>query len=291
MRVRISAVQFEHRPLRGFDDFAGQVRRDVGLAADLGSRLVCFPEYMTGSLLTIPGAETEGPAAWDRWTEPYLELFSGLARSTGMYILGGTHLVRDGDRLYNTAHLFDPRGGVATQRKLHLTPCEVNPWALGTGDSLRVWETEIGRLAVLICYDVEFPEAVRAAADAGADIVLCPSATDDRAGFWRVRYCCHARAVENQIYVVHSALVGGLPGVRYLEQSYGRSGILSPCDVPFARDGVVCDGEWNQSLVVTGEVDLGLLAQVREAGSVTPRLSRHPGYRCETIPVPVAADR
>ncbi|MCG0239927.1 MAG: carbon-nitrogen hydrolase family protein [Firmicutes bacterium] len=284
--LRVSSVQFHHHSIKSFDEFVAQVRRDVLLAKDFGSRLVCFPEYVTGSLLTIPGQEDEGLTAWDRWTGPYLELFSDLARQCGLYILGGTHLVREGDRWYNTAHLFTPSGGVYTQRKLHLTPVETDPWRLGTGERVRVFETDLGRLAILICYDIEFPEAARAAADAGADLLLCPSATDDRAGFWRVRYCCLARAVENQVYVVHSALVGGLPGVRYLEQSYGRSGILSPCDIPFARDGVVADGEWNQELVVTGLVHTELLAEVRAAGSVTPRQSRRAAYHAEIVTAP-----
>lgn len=285
MRVRVSAVQFEHRPLQSFDQFAAQVRSDVLLAQDSGSQLVCFPEYLTGCLLSIPGPEAGHVQAWDRWTDRYRELFAGLAREAGLHILAGTHLVREGDRLYNTAHLFDPTGNLQTQQKLHLTPCEVTPWNLGTATTAKVFDTDLGKLAVLVCFDIEFPEAARAVADAGADLILCPSCTDDRAGFWRVRYSCHARTVENQIYVVHSALAGGLPNVRYLEQSYGRSGILSPCDIPFARDGIVADGEWNQHLVVTGDVDLALLARVREAGSVTPRLCRRPAYPTELITV------
>lgn len=287
MKLRISTVQFEHRPLSGFDQFATQVRQHVLWAWDSASHLVCFPEYVTGSLLSVVGSDgTDLAADWDRWTGPYLELFSGLARETGMYILGGTHLVPEGGRLYNTAHLFTPAGAVFTQRKLHLTPYEVNPWTLAPGESLQVFDTELGRLAVLVCYDIEFPEAARAVADAGADVILCPSATDDRAGFWRVRYSCHARAIENQVYVVQAALVGGLPNVRYLEQSYGRAGLISPCDTPFARDGIIADGEWNQHLVVSGVADLDLLAEVRAAGSVTPRLSRRPEYRVATTGVP-----
>lgn len=283
MALRVSSVQFHHHPINGFDQFAGQVRRDVLLSKDFGSKLVCFPEYMTGSLLSIPGADPQSLEAWDRWTTPYLELFSDLAKQHGMHILGGTHLVRDGDRWYNTAHLFTPTGSVFTQRKLHMTPFEVSPWNLGSGEKVRVFETDLGRVAILVCYDIEFPEATRVAADAGADIILCPSATDDRAGFWRVRYSCFARAIENQVFVVHSALVGGLPDVRGLEQSYGRSGLISPCDVPFARDGVIADGEWNQDLVVTGLIQPELLAEVRAAGSVTPRLSRREAYQTESV--------
>ena len=288
MPLTVSAVQFEHRALAHFDEFAEQVEGHVRFAASFGSRLVCFPEYMTVSLLTIGGpgaggADASDPRAWQRWTEPYLELMQRLARRYDVFILGGTHIVREGDRYFNTAFLFGPSGQVLTQRKLHLTPCEISPWHLGTGDAIQVFETPVGSLAILVCFDIEFPEAARAAVDAGAQILLCPSATDDRQGFHRVRYCALARAVENQVYVVHSALVGRLPKVRFFEQSYGRSAVISPCDVPFARDGIVVEGEWNQDLVVTGVIDLELLQKVRAAGSVTPRLVRRQSYSCAKV--------
>jgi predicted amidohydrolase len=272
-RVRIATIQFDHRPIGSFDQFAGQVSHYLQLAEDWDCHLAVFPEYLTGPLGALD-------PDWNRWTEPYKELFSGLAKSTKMTILAGTHLTARGDSLYNTAHLFLPSGELYTQDKLHLTPIEVDPWKLGRGDGLAVFDTPVGRVAILVCFDVEFPEAAQVVAEAGADILLCPSATDDRQGFWRVRHCCHARAVENQVYVVHSALVGGLPEVRYLEQSYGRSGIITPCDVVFPPDGVAVQGEWNQGLCVVGEVDLGLLQRVRASGSVLPRRERRPeAYR------------
>lgn len=266
-RVRIATIQFDHRPINGFDQFAAQVLHYVRLAEDAGSHLVVFPEYVTGPLVMLD-------PDWRRWTGPYQELFSGMARSTRMTILAGTHLTDRAGTLYNTAHLFLPSGQCHTQEKLHMTPCEVDPWCLGRGEGLTVVDTPAGRLGILVCFDVEFPEAAQMVAEAGADIILVPSATDDRQGFWRVRHCCHARAVENQVYVVHSALVGGLPAVRYFEQFYGRSSIITPCDIPFPPGGVAVEGEWNHGLCVVGEVDLELLAQVHRSGSVLPRAER-----------------
>jgi predicted amidohydrolase len=271
--VRIATIQFDHRPITGFDQFALQVMHYVRFAEDAGANLVVFPEYLTGPLAMLD-------PDWQRWTGPYKELFAGMARSTKMTILGGTHLAERGGKLYNTAHLFLPSGELHTQEKLHMTPCEVDPWGLGRGDGLTVVDTPVGRVGILVCFDVEFPGAATAVADAGADIILVPSATDDRQGFWRVRHCCHARAVENQVYVVHSALVGGLPAVRYLEQSYGRSAIITPCDMPFPPGGIMAEGEWNAGACVVGEVDLGLLERVRKGGSVLPRTQRRPeAYR------------
>lgn len=273
-RVRIAAIQFDHRPVKRFDEFAAQVFNFVRLAEDDRCQLVVFPEYLTAPLVALD-------PDWSRWTGPYRELFAGLARSTKMTILAGTHVVDRGGQQYNTAHLFLPSGELFTQDKLHMTPCEgEDSWCLSRGDGLTVVDTPIGRVGVVVCFDVEFPEPARIAAEAGADILLVPSATADRAGFWRVRHCCHARAVENQVYVVHSALVGGLPAVRYLEQSWGKSGIITPCDLPFPPNGLMTEGEWNQGLCVTGEVDLGLLHRIRKEGSVLPRAERRPeAYR------------
>lgn len=297
MRVRVSSVQFQLRPITSFDDFAQQVRWAVQVAKDAKAQLLCFPEYLTGALAALTHAQrragvqrsaeasSDPLGAWGVWTEPYIELFQRLAKTSGMYIVGGTHLVRKEGVWYNTAHLFTPTGEVHTQSKLHLTPYEMDPWTLATGDTIKVFDTPIGRLAILVCFDVEFPEAARTAVDAGAQILLCPSATDDRAGFWRVRHCCMARAVENQVYVVHSALVGNLPTLPGLEQSYGRSAIISPCDIPFPPDGIVAEGEWNQELVITGDVDLQLLDDVRSQDSVTPALCRRSSYQAEVASV------
>lgn len=294
MRVRISSVQFHQRPVTSFADFAQQIRWAVQIAKDAGAQLLCFPEYVTGPLAGLSHTERRSGTgniersnvplhSWGVWTEAYIELFRGLAQRSRMYIVGGTHLVHEDNVWYNTAHLFAPSGDIYTQRKLHLTPYESAPWALGAGENISVFDTPIGRLAILVCFDVEFPEAARVAVDAGAQILICPSATDDRAGFWRVRHCCMARAVENQVYVVHSALVGNLPTLPGLEQSYGRSAIISPCDIPFPPDGIVAQGEWNQELVITGDVDFGLLDDVRSQGSVTPALCRRASYHAQLV--------
>jgi predicted amidohydrolase len=273
-RVRIATIQFDHRPVQRFDEFAAQVFHYVRLAEDDRAQLVVFPEYLTAPLVALD-------PDWNRWTGAYLELMGTLARSTKMTILGGTHVTDRDSRQYNTAHLFLPSGEVFTQEKLHLTPCEgEEAWCLDRGEGVQVFDTPCGRVGILICFDVEFPEPARLAAEAGADILLVPSATADRAGFWRVRHCCHARAVENQVYVVHSALVGGLPAVRYMEQSFGTSAIITPCDLAFPPRGIMSEGEMNQGLCVTGEVDLGLLERVRKEGSVLPRSQRRPeAYR------------
>jgi predicted amidohydrolase len=125
-------------------------------------------------------------------------------------------------------------------------------------------------MAITVCYDVEFPELARAAARAGADMLLVPSCTDDRQGYLRVRYCAQARAIENQMYVVQACTVGSLPMVPAVSLNYGQAAIMTPSDFPFARDGIRAEGIPNQESMIIGDLDLALLAEGRESGTVLP---------------------
>jgi predicted amidohydrolase len=205
MKMRVSAVQFELRDVESFDEFARQVSHYVRNASEYGTQFLLFPEFLTTPLLSIGGEGLSGEpiGKLPDYTEAYTALFTGLAREYGMYIIGGTHVTSKDGQLRNTAFLFAPDGTVETQDKLHITPAEKEGWNVKEGDGLRVFDTPFGTIAMLTCYDIEFPEIVRMVRAKGADVVFCPSCTDDRHGFYRVRYCCHARAVENQIYVVY----------------------------------------------------------------------------------------
>ncbi len=198
-----------------------------------------------------------------------MELFKSLAAETGMHIIGGTHIIEEQGKLFNTAFLFYPDGKVGEQRKLHITPTEVKEWNMQAGDGIHVFDTDKGRIAMLICYDMEFPEIVRMAKARGADVLFCPSCTDDRHGFHRVRYTCHARTIENQVYVVTTGTVGSLPTVDFMRGNYGQAAIITPNDVPFPPGGIMTAGEINADMVITGDLDLTLLYEVREKGSVT----------------------
>lgn len=271
MKMRVSAVQYHLHTIKSFADFAAQVEHYVKSAEEFGSDFVLFPELFTTQLLSI-GAD--GRTALDiqdlpSFTEDYVKLFTQLAKRTGMHLIGGTHIIREGEHLYNTAYLFYPDGTIGTQKKLHITPTEVKEWKMAAGDTLQIFDTEKGRIAILICYDMEFPEIVRMAKARGADVIFCPSCTDDRHGFHRVRYSCHARTIENQVYVVTTGTVGSLPTVDFMRGNFGQGAILTPNDVPFPPRGVMAEGEINDDMIITGDLDLSLLYQVRESGSVT----------------------
>jgi hypothetical protein len=113
-------------------------------------------------------------------------------------------------------------------------------------------------------------ELARTAAREGAYLLIVPSCTDDRHGFLRVRYCAHARAIENQMYVIQSSTVGSLPMVPAVSLNYGQAAILTPSDFSFARDGILAEGIPNQEMMVIGDVNLTTIAEGRRTGTVLP---------------------
>lgn len=273
MNIRVSAVQYHLHTISSFEEFAAQVTHYVKTAEEFEADFVLFPELFTTQLMSIGGGKHHPQALsieeLPAFTEAYKELFVSLAKSTNMHIIGGTHIIEENGRLYNTAFLFYPDGTIGEQRKLHITPTEVKEWNMAAGDGLQVFDTPKGRIAMLICYDIEFPEIVRMARARGADVIFCPSCTDDRHGFHRVRYTCHARTIENQIYVVTTGTVGSLPTVDFMRGNYGQAAVITPNDVPFPPGGIMACGEVNHDMIITADLNLQLLHQVREKGSVT----------------------
>ncbi|WP_163099004.1 carbon-nitrogen hydrolase family protein [Peribacillus alkalitolerans] len=271
MQLRASAVQYLLHTISSFDEFARQVEHYVKTAQEFGSDFVLFPEFFTTQLMSIGDSEGKPLTIQDLpdFTEQYRSLFINLAIQTGMHIIGGTHIIRKEEKLYNVAHLFYPDGRVAEQAKLHLTPTEIHEWNITPGEGLEVFETSKGTISLLTCYDIEFPEIVRMAKALGADVIFCPSCTDDRHGFHRVRYTAHARTIENQVYVVATATVGSLPTVDFMRANFGQAAIITPNDIPFPPKGILAEGEINQDMIVTADLNLELLYKVRESGSVT----------------------
>lgn len=271
MKMRVSAVQYHLNTISSFEEFAAHVTHYVKVAQEFEADFVLFPELFTTQLMSIGDDSRKALPieALPRYTAMYKELFQGLAQETGMHVIGGTHITEKGGKLFNTAFLFYPDGRIGEQNKLHITPTEVKEWNMDAGDSLQVFDTDKGRIAILVCYDVEFPEIVRMTRARGADVLFVPSCTDDRHGFHRVRYTCHARTVENQIYVVTTGTVGALPTVDFMRSNFGQAVVITPNDVPFPPKGILVEGEINNDMVVTADLDLGLLNVIRERGSVT----------------------
>jgi predicted amidohydrolase len=271
-RVRIAALQYLLRPIKSFQDFATQVEFFVRSAHEYRSQFVVFPEYFSTQLLSYlrEPAPARAVRLLAQLSPEYEALFKRLADETQMYIIAGTHPVIQEGQLFNAAHLFTPNGQVFRQKKVHLTPSERGSYQMSRGHGFYVYHTDYGKIAILVCYDVEFPEAARVLAEGGAQILFVPSCTDERQAFCRVRYCSQARAIENQIYVAMASTVGNLPDVPCMATHYGQASILTPSDYFFARDGIAAEGIVNQEQMVISDVDLDLLEEQRVNGTVIP---------------------
>lgn len=275
MRARIAAVQYKLRHVKDWSGFENQVNFVLNAAADYQPHYVLLPEIFTTQILSFMDNDDVSGAVRELsgYTERYIALLRGHAMKHGYFLIGGSHPnLRDG-KLFNTAFLFTPNGEIHTQDKIHRTRLEKERWNTDHGDVLKVFQTPHAKIAILICYDIEFPELARRVAEAGAEIVFVPSCTDDRQGFLRVRYCCHARAIENQIYVAMTSTVGSLP-VMGLRLHYGQASIITPSDFPFARDGIAAEGVINEEQIVVADVDLALLDENRIKGTTIPLLDK-----------------
>ncbi len=274
-RIRVAALQYFIRPVASWDQFRDQVLGLIETAADYKCHLIVFPEYFTLQLLTL--APTRRPIQEQlrdlaRQVPNLQELMAGLARTYRIHIVAGTIPVFDDEtgRIHNDCFVYGPDGQCGVQGKLHMTRFENEEWNVSPRGTLRVFDTAFGRMAVTICYDVEFPEIVRAAARHDAHILCVPSCTDDRQGYYRVRYCAHARAIENQMYVIQAHTVGSLPMVPAVSLNYGQAAILTPSDFQFARDGVLAEGVPNQEQMVIAELNLSTIVETRSTGTVLP---------------------
>jgi predicted amidohydrolase/ribosomal protein S18 acetylase RimI-like enzyme len=277
-KVRIACVQYQMRKVKSFAEFARQVTYFVDVAADYKSDFILLPELITVQLLSAVEALSpqDGMKKLSSFTKKFVKLLKDLSMRFGVTIIGGSHpVLRDG-RLYNIAFVSLPDGTIIEQPKLHVTPNERKWWGITGGNSLVTIDTPKARIGVLICYDVEFPEAVRHLSDEGVEVLFVPFCTDTRQGYLRVRYCAHARAIENQIYVALAGNVGNLPDVTNMDIQYGQAAVLTPSDFAFSRDGIAAEADSNEETVLICDLDLDSLQLARTHGTVTPRLDRRP---------------
>ncbi|MCB0319187.1 MAG: GNAT family N-acetyltransferase, partial [Bdellovibrionales bacterium] len=251
-KIRVSLVQYQLRAIENFDDFATQCEYFVDVASGYKSDFAVFPELITIQLLSFVNAKNPALAVRKlaAFTPRYLELFSELAIKYDINIIGGSHFTLEDETLKNVAYCFQRDGTINRQYKIHITPSEKRWWGVQAGNSVDVFNTDVGKIAILICYDIEFPELSRIAADKGAEIIFVPFCTDDKQAYLRVRYCAQARAIENQLYVCTSGTVGNLPFVQNMDINYAQSAIYTPSDFFFPRDGIAVEANPNSEMVV-----------------------------------------
>lgn len=270
--VRVGTVQYKLRKVSSFDDFKDCVEYFVDVVADYEADFVVFPELFTLQLLSLE-KEKLSPAksieALTKYTKPFKHFMNKLAVEYNINIIGGSHPTKtENGEVQNISYVFLRDGSIHQQVKIHPTPNEKYWWNIQGGNEASMIMTDCGPIGVLICYDSEFPELARHLVNQGAQIIFVPFCTDERQAYLRVRYCSHARAVENQCYVVMSGNVGNLPRVENADIQYAQSCILTPCDFPFARDGIAADTSPNVETVAFADLSLEKLRVARNDGTV-----------------------
>ena len=270
--VRVATVQFQMRGIAKIDEFEQQVEYWVDVASDYSSDFVVFPELFTLELLSIGEqklAPTDAIEKVAAYTDRFCTFMEKMAVSYNINIIGGSHPTQMANgEIRNISYVFLRDGSTHTQEKLHPTPSERRWWNIKGGNGASVIPTDCGPIGVMICYDSEFPELARHLVNQGALLLFVPFCTDERRGYLRVRYCCQARAVENQCYVVTSGVVGNLPNVENMDIHYAESAILTPSDFPFARDGVAADTAPNTETIALADLSLDDLLTSRQSGAV-----------------------
>lgn len=271
---RIAAAQYDISFLDKWANYETKIGRWVSEAAHNGAKLLVFPEYFSMELPSLFSKEIYSSLnkqleAMQAVFPDFLKLFENQAKQHRLHIVAGTYPVRMEDGSYrNRAYLFYPEGRSDFQEKLQMTRFENEQWIIKAGNCLRVFDTDLGRLAINICYDSEFPLLARKQVEAGADLILVPSCTDTLAGYWRVRIGCQARALENQCYVVQSSTVGVAPWSEAVDFNTGAAAIYTPVDRGFPDNGVLAIGELNQTQWVYADIDLTNIAKARQNGQV-----------------------
>jgi predicted amidohydrolase len=202
------------------------------------------------------------------FTPQYLDLFTDLALRYNINIIGGSQFVVEDDVLFNVSYLFRRDGTLGKQYKIHVTPSERQWWGVSSGNRVEVFDTDCGRIAIMICYDIEFPELVRIAANKGAAIIFVPFNTDTRHGYLRIRSCAMARCVENHVYVALSGCTGNLPFVENADLHYAQSAVFTPADAEFARDAIGAESNPNIETMIIHDVDVELLRRHKQHGDV-----------------------
>lgn len=278
--IRLAACQYAIELHETWDAYAEHLQGLCAEAVEAGAQLLLLPEYaglvLSGQLPVEQRGDLKASIAGIQpLVEPWLALCEGIARRWGIYLQPGSLPVLDLDGQYrNRAWLFGPKGVLGYQDKLIMTRFEREQWGIAAGDGLQVFDTALGRLGILICYDNEFPMLARYLAEGGADLILAPSCTDTEAGYHRVRIGAQARALENQIAVLQSPTVGLAPWSPALDENIGRAGLFVPPDYGMPQDGVIALSEalspvGSQWLMC--EVSLEHVRRVRQQGQVFTR--------------------
>ncbi|WP_412507011.1 carbon-nitrogen hydrolase family protein [Roseovarius sp. SYSU LYC5161] len=275
--MKIATAAYPMEPLENWAAYAAKLEAWVADAAGHGAELLVFPEYGAMELATLAGPEAAADpersmrAVSDRISAADA-LHSDLAARYDVHICAASAPIFDaalGARPVNRARLFAPGGGCGVQDKQIMTRFERDPVDIVPGGPLRLFDTALGRIGILICYDSEFPLLGRALAE--ADVILVPSCTEALSGYWRVRIGAMARALETQCVTAMASLVGEARWTELADVNTGTGGVFGPPDTGFPASGVLAEGRFDVPGWTYAEIDRAAVAHVRADGGVLNR--------------------
>jgi len=269
--VRVGILQWQMRLASSYEAWLSQAEYFIDSMSAYKTDFVLFPEFFNAPLMGLEKRESQYEAI--RYLASYADqTIDAMIRFAVEYntnIIAGSIPELNGDSLYNNAYLCRRDGTWDVQPKIHITPHEQKDWVIDGGDQLKVFETDAGRIGILICYDVEFPELSRILALQDMDMLFIPFWTDTKNAFLRVQRCAQARAIENECYVCLGGSVGNLPQVENVDVQYAQSAVFSPSDFAFPHDAIIAESTPNTEMALIADLDLDKLMRIRHEGSVT----------------------
>ena len=268
--VRLGLVQWQMRPYKSLDDVMEQAEFFIDAVSGYRSDFALFPEFFNAPLMAENNhlSTPEAIRELAKHTAEMVQRFSKLAISYNINIITGSMPEMVDGKLHNAGYLCRRDGTMERYEKLHVTPDEAKVWGMVGGNQIVAFDTDCGKIGILICYDVEFPELSRILADEGMDILFVPFLTDTQNGFSRVRHCAQARAIENECYVAIAGSVGNLPKVQNMDIQFAQSMVFTPCDFAFPTNGVKAEATQNSEMILIADVDIDLLRELNQFGSV-----------------------
>lgn len=268
--VRLGLVQWQMRQFVNIESLFEQIEFFVDAVSDYQSNFALFPEMFNAPLMAAYNhlSEAEAMRKLAQYTEPLHQRFMEYAVSYNINIITGSMPLVENNKLYNVGFLCRRDGSWERYEKLHITPTEASVWGMQGGDRVKVFDTDSGKIGVLICYDVEFPELSRLMADKGMKILFVPFLTDTQNGYVRVRNCAMARAIENECYVAIAGSVGNLPKVNNMDIQFAQAAVFTPSDFAFPTNGIKAEATPNTEMILIADVDLDLLKELHSFGSV-----------------------
>lgn len=268
--VRLGLIQWQMRPYDALEDLLEQSKFFIDALSGYRADFALFPEFFNAPLMAGNNHLPEATAIRElaKHTDDIIQKFSEFAISYNINIISGSMPeIRDG-KLYNVGYLCRRDGTMERYEKIHVTPDEQKVWGMQGGNSLKTFDTDCGKIGVLICYDSEFPELSRLLSDEGMSILFVPFLTDTQNGYSRVRHCSQARAIENECYVAMAGSVGNLPNVENMDMQFAQSAVFTPCDFAFPTNGIKAEATPNTEMILIADVDIDLLTELHEYGSV-----------------------